>query len=114
MIRSFPSVSLTTLILLSAVSVVASPVGSISGSVKDGTGALVPGVKLTLLNTGTNAQLGATSNANGEYQFLQLPPATYSLTAEHTGFKKTIVANVVVQVDQVTRVDLVLEIGNLS
>ncbi|MDQ1471213.1 MAG: hypothetical protein QOJ99_2693, partial [Bryobacterales bacterium] len=114
MIRSFGSVSFTTLFLLSAVSIVASPVGSISGSVKDGSGALVAGVKLTLLNTGTNAQLGAASNANGEYQFPQLPPASYTLTAENSGFKKTIVANVVVQVDQVTHVDLVLELGNLS
>src|SRR5882757_8680453 len=114
MLRSFRSVSLATLFLLATFSVMASPVGSISGSVKDASGAMVPGVKLTLLNSGTNAQLTTKTNSNGEYQFLQLPPATYSLTAENSGFKKTIVAAVLVEVDQVTHVDLALEVGSLS
>ena len=72
----------------------ASPVGSISGSVKDPTGAFVPGVKLTLTSTATNATVLVTSNANGEFQFLQLPPATYSLVAEVPGFKKETVPEV--------------------
>ena len=102
------------LILLSAAEVFGSPVGSISGSVKDATGAMVPGAKLTLTNSSTNAQLATVTNGNGEFQFLQLPPATYSLVAENSGFKKTTVPSVLVQVDQVTHVELVLEVGNLT
>src|SRR5450432_3950154 len=91
-----------------------SPVGSVSGSVKDSTGAMMPGVKLTLHNSATNAQLAARTNGNGEFQFLQLAPATYALVAENAGFKKTTVSSVLVQVDQVTHVEIVLEIGNLT
>ena len=92
----------------------ASPVGSISGTVKDASGAIVSGVKLTLTNTGTNAKTQATSDVNGEFLFLQLPPATYSLVAESSGFKKVNVSSVLVQVDQVTRLDFALEVGSLS
>src|SRR2546426_2110183 len=92
--------------------VMASPTGSITGFVKDPTGALVPGVKVTLTNTATSAQLSAISNENGGFQFPQLAPANYSLVVESPGFKKTIV-NAVVQVDQITRVDVVLEVGDI-
>ncbi|HLH00002.1 MAG TPA: carboxypeptidase regulatory-like domain-containing protein [Bryobacteraceae bacterium] len=92
----------------------ASPVGSIQGSVKDSTGALVPGVRITLTNNSTNAKINTTTNANGEFQLLQLAPATYSLVAEAQGFKRVDVPSVLVQVDQITHLDLALEIGSLS
>ena len=92
----------------------ASPVGSISGIVKDPSGALIPSVKLTLTNTDTNARLGAVTNTSGEFQFLQLPPANYSLTAENPGFKRATVSSILVQVDQVTHVEVALEVGNVS
>jgi Carboxypeptidase regulatory-like domain len=92
--------------------VMASPTGSITGFVKDSSGALVPGVKVTVTNTGTNAQLTALSDENGGFQFPQLAPASYSLVFELSGFKKTLV-NALVQVDQITRVDVVLEVGEI-
>ena len=49
--QSFPAV----LLLLGAAAAFGSPVGSVSGSVKDSTGAMMPGVKLTLINSATNA-----------------------------------------------------------
>jgi len=91
----------------------ASPTGSITGFVKDPTGALIPGVKVTLTNTSTNAQLSTISNENGGFQFPQLAPAGYSLVVESPGFKRSIV-NVVVQVDQITRVDVVLQVGDIA
>jgi hypothetical protein len=103
-----------SLSLLSAACLFASPVGSISGTVKDPTSAVVPGVKLTLTNSSTNAQLTTTTNANGEFQFLQLAPAAYTLVAEIKGFKKANVSSVTVQVDQVTHIDLTVEVGSLS
>ena len=69
-------------------SLMASPVGSIAGTVKDPSGALVPGVKLTLTSTETNAHWSTVTNAGGEFQFLQLAPANYSLVAENSGFKR--------------------------
>src|ERR1041385_2135713 len=102
------------LCVLSAAILFGSPVGSISGTVKDSTGAVVPSVQLSLTNTTTNARVTTTTNTSGEFQFLQLPPANYSLVAEAQGFKKVNVSSVVVQVDQITRLDVTLEVGTLT
>jgi hypothetical protein len=91
-----------------------SPVGSIAGTVKDATGAVVPSAKLTLTSTATNAHFTILSNPEGEFQFLQLPPATYSLVAEANGFKKATAPSVVVQVDQITHLELALEVGSVT
>ncbi|HYL38266.1 MAG TPA: carboxypeptidase regulatory-like domain-containing protein [Bryobacteraceae bacterium] len=107
-------VMLAALCLIFAGWLFASPVGIVSGFVKDATGALVPGVKVTLTNTATNAKLDTTTNASGEFQFLQLAPATYSLAAEAQGFKKISVPSVLVQVDQITHLELTLEVGSLT
>ena len=115
--RKAISVSLlmaTVLGLLCAGWLSASPVGSVAGSVKDASGALVAGVKVSLTNTSTNAKLETTTNPNGEFQFLQLAPATYSLVAEAQGFKKINVSSVLVEVDQITHLELTLEVGSLS
>ena len=101
-------------LFLSSVIGLASPVGSISGTVKDPSGAPVAGVKLKLVDTATNSEAFATTNASGEFQFLQLTPSTYSLEAEASGFKKITAASVVVQVDQVTHLELQLQLGSLS
>src|SRR5271169_4080532 len=103
-----------SVLLLPSASLWASPVGSVSGTVKDSSGALVPGDKLTLSNTETNAHGSTVTNTSGEFQFLQLAPATYSLVAESSGFKKATVSSVLVQVDQVTHVELAMEVGSLS
>jgi hypothetical protein len=82
--------------------------------VKDSSGAIVPNVKLTLTASGTNAQFTATTNPEGEFQFLQLAPAAYSLVAEAQGFKKINIASVLVQVDQITHLELTLEVGAVT
>jgi hypothetical protein len=94
--------------------VLASPVGSVSGAVKDASGGTVAGVKITLTNTSTNAKLEAATNVNGEFQFLQLAPATYSLVAEAQGFRKLSVPSLLVEVDQISHLDLSLEVGSLA
>src|SRR5215831_3080807 len=91
---------------------VASPTGSVVGVVKDHTGALIPGVKITATNRATGAQLSGTSNEIGRFEFPQLAPASYSLVAEYAGFKRTIVT-ALVQVDQITHLDLVLQVGDI-
>jgi hypothetical protein len=101
-------------VLFSGSAVFASPAGSIAGLIKDPTGGLAPGVKLTLTNTATNAHLTTTTNASGEFQFLQLAPATYSLVAESAGFKRSTMESVLVQVDQVTHIEITLEVGSVS
>ena len=106
------SVQVAVLLLSGTISLFGSPVGSISGVVKDSTSAVATEVRLTLTNLSTNARTTIISNASGEFQFLQLPPATYSLAAELTGFKIATVPSVLVQVDQVTHVEITMEVGN--
>lgn len=101
-------------VLLFAPVVSASPTGSIAGSVKDPSGAVISSAKLTLMNIATNAKVEATSDSNGEFQFLQLSPAVYSLNVEATGFKKMVMDRIVVEVDQITHVEATLQVGSVS
>src|SRR5438132_8391824 len=110
----FGTCALALVILLIAATVSASPTGSIAGSVKDPSGAAVTGAKLTLTNQSTNARMEAVSDANGGFQLLQLAPAVYSLVVESQGFKKVTEHQVLVQVDQITHVDVALEIGSVT
>ena len=103
---------LTTLVLMLAQTASASPTGSIAGFVKDQSGAMVSGAKLTLTNMSTNAKEDVTSDSNGGFQFLQLAPAAYSVQVEARGFKKEVVNDVVVQVDQITHLEVALQIGS--
>ena len=91
----------------------ASPTGSVTGFVRDASGAVVPGAKVTLTNTATNAQLTITTDPNGEFQFPQLAPAGYTLVVEARGFKRA-VSSATVQVDQITHAEFNLEVGDVS
>src|SRR5215472_14242148 len=91
----------------------ASPVGSIAGTVRDASGAFMPNVKVSLTNTATNARLETNTDANGEFQFPQLAPATYSLAVEAKGFKRAI-STALVQVDQITHAEFNMEVGDVS
>jgi hypothetical protein len=65
---------------------------SLHGVIKDSSGAVVPNAKITLLESSTGHTFESKSNGSGEYNFSQLPPASYLITAEATGFaiqKKT-------------------------
>jgi hypothetical protein len=73
----------------------------------------VAGVKVTLTNTATNAKLETTTDANGEFQFPQLLPSTYSIVVEARGFKRA-EGSALVQVDQITRAEFNLEVGDVS
>jgi len=110
----FGTCALVLMALLVAATVSASPTGSIVGSVKDPSGAATPGAKLTLTNVATNAKMEAVSDTNGGFQFLQLAPAVYSLVVESQGFKKVTEHRILVQVDQITHVDVALEIGSVT
>src|SRR5262245_24787150 len=110
---SLISTALLTL-TLTAASALASPTGVVCSSDLDQSGAAISGAQITLIRTDTNTRLTAKTDANGSYQFPQLAPANYSLTVEAIGFKKVTVGTVVVQVDQITRVDLALEVGTVT
>ncbi len=88
--------------------------GTILGTVRDESGASVPGATVTLSNSGTGLLRSVTSNAKGEYVAPQLPTGNYLVTAELSGFKKVAVENAHVGVDQKLRVDFKLGIGVMT
>src|ERR1022692_1206310 len=64
-----------------------SPTGAVNGTVTDATGAVVPGVTLTLTNMGTGLVFHVSTNTSGVYALVNLAPGMYTLSAEKTGFK---------------------------
>jgi hypothetical protein len=86
--------------------------GSISGTIQDPAGAVVPNAKVTVTNIATNTTSRLTSSGDGRYLALQLPPAAYQLSVEATGFKKFVNSNVVVHVDDKLAINVNLALGS--
>jgi outer membrane receptor protein involved in Fe transport len=88
--------------------------GNVVGTIKDSTGAVVPGAKVTLTNTQTGVTSERSSDANGSYEFITVRPGNYVITAEKDGFSIALVDNVQVTVGARQRVDLSMSVGQLS
>jgi Carboxypeptidase regulatory-like domain/TonB dependent receptor len=88
--------------------------GSIVGTVKDSSGALVPGSTVTLTNAGTGAERAVTTDQHGDYGFLNLNPGKYQVTVMATGFEKTDFSDLDLQSRETKRVDAVLKLGAAS
>jgi len=88
--------------------------GQILGTVKDAVGGVMPKVKVTITNQQTGLTRQATTTDEGTYVVPLLPVGVYLVTAEQTGFKLAILTDIQLNVDQVKRVDLQLETGNIS
>jgi hypothetical protein len=91
----------------------AQTLGTITGEVKDSTGAVVPGATVTVVNRATNATRTTTSNEVGLFDFPALPPGSYTVKSELEGFK-TATLDVELQVQQTARVNFTLELGAIS
>jgi hypothetical protein len=88
--------------------------GTLLGNISDASGGTVPGATVTVTETKTNASRTAVSNETGYYIFSSLLNGTYDVTAELQGFRKVIRQNVKVDVNTTVRVDLSLEVGQMS
>ena len=85
--------------------------GSISGTVADPTGAVVPGAQVTLLNKATGLTQHSATSAAGLYSFISLNPGVYEVTAGHAGFASVAQDKITVNLDQVREVNLTLRVG---
>jgi hypothetical protein len=88
--------------------------GSILGTVEDPTGSVVPTAKVTVTNKATGATREATSDEAGRYSLLSLAAGPYELRATAAGFRTAIRSEVEVTINTVTRVDVKLEVGQMS
>ena len=85
--------------------------GSFTGTVRDQSGALVPGVRVTALEVQTGGSRSAVSSADGSYTIPLLLPGLYRLTAEKTGFERTVRGPINLLVDAHPRVDFKMNVG---
>jgi hypothetical protein len=88
--------------------------GTINGLVKDPSGAVIAGAKVSVINTGTDITTNASTNEAGFYSVPQLIPGVYTVRISTTGFKELERTGVVLDVDSVARVDAELAIGSTS
>jgi outer membrane receptor protein involved in Fe transport len=88
--------------------------GNISGFVKDSSGAVVPGVTVTITSVERKTVDTAVTNESGRFLKERLLPGTYEVKAELTGFKTAVVPSVVVAVDTTVPIDFTLQPGELS
>jgi hypothetical protein len=101
-------------VALCVVAAGAQTTGAIRGEVRDPSSSLVPGAALTATLAGTDTVRGATTDANGAYEFPELPVGTYTVSARATGFKAFAETNVVVTIGHVAVVDIALSVGGAS
>ncbi len=88
--------------------------GSLTGVVKDSSGAVVPGAQVTLTDVGKNTNFTALTDDEGRYVIRALPPSTYKLKVEMTGFNTTVQDNLVLAVNQSTSIDVSLQVGEIG
>ena len=87
------------------------PTGTILGTVRDPSGAVVPNAQVTITNQNTNFKRSGSTNESGDYQFNLVDPAPYTLTVEVSGFKKYVQPNVPLTARQILRVDVTVQVG---
>lgn len=111
---------LIALSLAASLSFIAAPVfgqsdrGTITGTVSDPAGAVVPNATVQAKNAQTGVVYTGASSSTGNYTISQLPPGSYEISAAVQGFKKYVRANLTVEVAQILRVDIALEVGSAS
>jgi Carboxypeptidase regulatory-like domain len=104
----FPGAAILAILLLSSVALFAAANGSISGTVKDPSGAVIPAAKITLINGAIRTEYTALSNGEGLFSFPALPVGSYELTIEAAGFKTESKNGVHVDTDSALIFDAVL------
>jgi len=88
--------------------------GSISGTVKDPTGGVVPGVSVTAINTVLGTEFNTVTDGQGLYSFPKLPVGRYDVTLVLEGFKPQKRAGIQVDSDSATQMNITLELGEQS
>jgi len=108
----FTALALSVGVWLPALAQESAVKGNLAGSVYDSTGAVVPGVKVTL--TGPTGTRSVETDVRGDFMFSLLIPDFYTVSAEKPGFKKTEVRQIEVFTNRTSPVRLTLETGTVT
>jgi len=87
---------------------------TLSGVIRDPSGAVVPDARISARNTQTGAARDTTTDSDGRYSLTNLEPGQYEFRAERAGFKTAVQSAVVLTVGGAAVVDLTLQVGDLS
>ncbi len=110
--QRFAQLASTFLIVLACVvSASAQQTGTVRGTVKDPTGAVVPGAKVTITDEKTNQSQTAQTTGEGDFQFSNLLPGEYTMTIEGPSFKTLTLNDVRVELNQTTDIPVQLTVG---
>ncbi len=112
MLRSFlRSVSLLAFIAGTSVLLMAQGTGSITGTVRDNSGGVVPNAQVIVTNIDQGTNYKTNTNADGEYLQAAVPPGNYEVSVSATGFNAFEAKGIVLRVSERTRVDATLTVG---
>src|SRR5881409_634307 len=87
---------------------------AIQGTVRDTSGAIIPGAMITAINTETNLRRTGTSNESGLFSIPNLPPGKYRVQVSLSGFQTRVVENIELVVGQEFVLNTTLEVGGLA
>ena len=87
---------------------------TITGRVTDSSGAIIPGVAVTIVQTQTNFKFNATTNSEGLYRVLSLQPGMYRLTFEGNGFRRLVRDNIELRTGDTLAIDAGLQVGSVT
>src|SRR5947208_15308885 len=85
--------------------------GTVVGAVTDATSAVIPQAQVSLTRLGTREKRSATTDAGGDYQFVNVLPGNHRIDVEKEGFKHLAREPVVAPGQQATRIDVSIELG---
>src|SRR6266487_3610100 len=88
--------------------------GSIFGTVTDPTGSAVPNAKVVITDQEKGTRFETASNPDGNYVKDRLIPGSYTVEVETTGFRKAVSKDIRVNVDQGSRLDVTLQVGDVT
>src|ERR1039457_4107235 len=83
----------------------------LTGTIKDSTGAVVPGAKVTLKNSDTNIARTETSNKDGDFLFTLVPIGPYQVEVTSEGFRRYVHKGITLEINQNARLDVALVVG---
>src|SRR3954454_21556755 len=101
-------------LLLSSVAFAQRDLGTITGTVTDPQGAVVPNAKVTILEEATGLSYQVQTNDSGSYTRPALKPGTYSVTVEAPGFQKSQQKDVIVNPGPTTAANITMQVGNIN
>ncbi|HSR51274.1 MAG TPA: TonB-dependent receptor [Acidobacteriota bacterium] len=107
-------ISITAVLLFCGGMLAQTSTGSITGTVKDDTGGVIPGATVTATRPDTGETRTAVTGDSGVYRFLNVSPGEWTVRVEMTGFKTAVDENIEVTVGEIVRIDIALEIGEIS